>query len=543
MYLSRIDVINFRGIAELHLHLEDETTVCFGENAWGKTSLVEALQSTLGARPLTEADFHRLANDRSTIAQRMAITLECAGEPPEALRPVCWRDGEGGLRLRLQWSGRRLDRARARFQRRFLGADGRALELPAEQVEALADLVVRRHPLHVFRELRLADGMLAPTFAPEVAVSEDPARAVGRVFERLLSVPHQVHPGELARGLQALNQLAEQRPELFQSATGEAKAGLRRASDMADAPLGMQDGRSLADLARQAGAGMRQVALLALVGAMLKAEAAAPREPGAVPLLVLEDPEAHLHPIQLAIAWSLISQLPAQRLVTTAHGALLASVPTRSFRRLVRRAHHTAVFPDPEAPRLSGDHARRVAFHVRTHNADSLFARVWLLVEGETEAWLLPELGRVSGLAFPLEGIRCVAFAQSGLKPLILFADRLGIPWHVVADGDEAGDRYAAKVRSLLQGRPEKAHLTVLPHRDLEHHLWHSGYADTFRRAAGPVFREAPPEVAIPKGLKARSKPGMALEVAEEAGRRGPRGVPALLRRCFTTLRRLSERP
>ena len=44
---------------------------------------------------------------------------------------------------------------------------------------------------------------------------------------------------------------------LILAATGEAKAGLRRASDMADAPLGMQDGRSLADLARQAGAGMR----------------------------------------------------------------------------------------------------------------------------------------------------------------------------------------------------------------------------------------------------------------------------------------------
>lgn len=542
MHLARVDVVNFRGIAELRLHLEPETTVCFGENAWGKTSLVEALQATLGDRPLAEADFHRLANDRSTIAQRLSIMLEFSGEPQAGLEPAGWRDAGGQFHLRLQWAGRRLDRGKARFQRRLVGADGRALPLEAEAAEALGSRVVRQHPLHVFRELRMAEGMLAPALDPEVQVTEDPAQAVGRVFERLLSVPHQVHPGELARGLQALNRLAEHRPELFKGLPGAGRPAGRRATDMAEAPLGFHDGRSLADLAQKAGAGMRQVALLALVGAMLKAEAAAPREPGATPLLVLEDPETHLHPIQLAIAWNLISQLPAQRLVTTASSSLLAGLPTRSFRRLVRRLHHTQVFPDPESHPLSADHARRVAFHVRTHNAESLFARVWLLVEGETEAWLLPELARIRGLAFPLEGIRCVAFAQSGLKPLIAFADRFGIPWHLVADGDEAGQRYAAKVRSLLHGRPEASHLTVLPERDLEHHLWWAGFADTFRRAAGPDFRHADAETAIPHALKARSKPGMALELAEEAGRRGARSVPTLLRKCFATLWRLAEK-
>ena len=122
MYLSRIDVINFRGIAELHLHLEAETTVCFGENAWGKTSLVEALQSTLGARPLTEADFHRLANDRSTIAQRMGITLAFAGEPPAGLEAAGWRDAaasrtrSSSIRIRTRSSSsrrRRESRAQA----------------------------------------------------------------------------------------------------------------------------------------------------------------------------------------------------------------------------------------------------------------------------------------------------------------------------------------------------------------------------------------------------------------------------------------------
>ncbi len=542
MRLDHLEIVNFRGIARLRLDVEPDATVLFGENAWGKTSLVEALQSALGARPLTEADFHRVANDRTTIAERMNITLGFCGEPSPELESAGWRDAAGVFRLVLQWAGRRLDRNRAPIRRVFLDAEGRERPLPAEDVERLADRVVRDHPLYVFREIRLADGMLAPATATDLEVHEDPERAVGRIFERLLSVPHQVHPGELARGLEALKRVAAQRPELFQALRPEGDARFRRATDIAETPLAMQDGRSLADLAQHAGAGMRQVALLALMGAMLQAEAEAPRAKGAQPILVLEDPETHLHPIQLATAWNLVSQLPVQKLVTTASSALMAGVPTRSLRRLVRRSSDTAVFPDPEGPPMSPTEARRVGFHVRTHNADSLFARVWLLVEGETEAWLLPELARIWGLSFPLEGIHCVPFAQAGLAPLVAFADRFGIPWHLVADGDEAGKHYVTKARRLLRRRSERKHLTTFPDRDLEHFLWRSGYETVYREAAGHGTPGADASAIIHQALRAHSKPGMALEVAEAAGMRGPKGIPSQLVNLFTTLRTLSTR-
>ncbi len=542
MHLEHLEIVNFRGIARLRLDLEADATVLFGENAWGKTSLVEALQSTLGSRPLTEADFHRLANDRTTIAKRMSITLGFRGEPPVELESVGWRDITGGFHLALQWAGRRLDRGRARVRRIFLDPKGREISLAEDVANPLADLVLRGHPLYVFHELRLADGMLAPALAPDLEMHEDPERAVGRVFERLLSVPHQVHPGELARGLQALKRVAERRPELFQAIRPMGNAGLRRATDIAEMPLALQDGRSLADLAQHAGAGMRQVALLALMGAMLQAEAEAPRTAGAQPILLLEDPETHLHPIQLATAWNLVSQLPVQKLVTTANSSLMAGVPTRSLRRLVRRSNDTAVFPDPEGPPVSHTEARRVAFHVRTHNADALFARVWLLVEGETESWLLPELARVWGLSFPLEGIHCVPFAQAGLAPLVAFADRFGIPWHLIADGDDAGKHYTAKARRMLHRRSEARHLTVLADRDLEHFLWRSGFESIYRQAAGHLAPGADMATVIHQALRAHSKPGMALEVAEEAGMRGAAGIPPLLGKLFSTLEMLAKR-
>jgi putative ATP-dependent endonuclease of OLD family len=88
---------------------------------------------------------------------------------------------------------------------------------------------------------------------------------------------------------------------------------------------------------------------------------------------------------------------------------------------------------------LNAEDGRRIAFHIRFNRASSLFARCWLLVEGETETWVINELARQCGHHFDAEGIKVIEFAQSGLKPLIKFARRMGIEWHVLVDGDEAG--------------------------------------------------------------------------------------------------------
>ncbi|MFW6459349.1 ATP-dependent nuclease [Klebsiella pneumoniae] len=88
---------------------------------------------------------------------------------------------------------------------------------------------------------------------------------------------------------------------------------------------------------------------------------------------------------------------------------------------------------------MNAEESRRIAFHIRFNRASSLFARCWLLVEGETETWVINELARQCGHHFDAEGVKVIEFAQSGLKPLIKFARRMGIQWHVLVDGDEAG--------------------------------------------------------------------------------------------------------
>jgi len=78
--------------------------------------------------------------------------------------------------------------------------------------------------------------------------------------------------------------------------------------------------------------------------------------------------------------------------------------------------------------------------------------------------------------------------------------------------------------------------------------LWHHGYETLYREAAGVGEgdkagdgRRRSPRWVINKAVRNRSKPYLALSVAEAAAERGPEGVPASLRRVVETSVRLAR--
>ena len=66
---------------------------------------------------------------------------------------------------------------------------------------------------------------------------------------------------------------------------------------------------------------------------------------------------------------------------------------------------------------LAGDELRRL-FSTTCAAAElrRASARCWLLVEGETEYWLMSELSRVCGYDLASEGVACVEFAQCRIE-------------------------------------------------------------------------------------------------------------------------------
>jgi putative ATP-dependent endonuclease of the OLD family len=557
MLLRRIEIQNFRGLRSAVVDL-DETTALIGENSAGKTTLLDAVAICCSGRDdavtLEVRDFRQ--EGQAPPSETLGIALTFDGSDAEWAEPVrapfrpFLRAGQPGRRvIRLEVSGTRHPARNAvEASWTFAGAErqssGQHPGLLAEW-RRLTPMLRLRANRYVEQDPR---GAAAATGGADVAAADDPVarqleQQIRLIYDRLTGASD-IQDDELRRGLDAAEAYLAARGSFRRAPIWPVPPSM---SDLAETPAeGVRGTEPMISSIKQ-GRGTRGLAFLGLIGAILEARERHSLPEEAQPLLVLEDVEAHLHPMTLSAMWELISELPAQKILTTNSGELLAAVPLRSIRRIVTDRFGTRVYR-VDADRYSMDDLRRIAYHVRINRASALFARCWLFVEGETEAWLLPELAQIRGYDFPSEGIRCVEFAQSGLRALLRLANDLGIEWHLLADGDEAGHNYVMSARAHLKGRPIEDRITMLEEPDVEHCLFQHGYAHVYRTLAGaPMpggrgrrYRERPTAV-IHRAIHARSKPGLALAVLEAANRPDAPGVPGQFRSLITTVVRLAR--
>lgn len=548
MHLSRVFIENFRGISRLELELGRDTVV-IGENNHGKTSLLDVLERCLGGGPEGEApaweyrDFRR--GPRGVVGPiRVVLDFEPTPEDPTGpltrrlLAAAMTAGPDGAQRLRVQFTG---VPDSGSVVAAFLDGEDRLLDVPAAQ--AVVERLRRLHPVLVVRlgqapppeGLEWVSKSDLRDFDP--TDGDDAEDAITQVYRRLLRTRGAIPTREVRRGLQAARHLGAGQPG------AEGPAGRSLLGRMVERLLGDE---AAAGPASGVGSGSRSLGVLMVVGALLEARGTGAMDPEATPLIAIEEPEVHLHPMLLASAWHAIQGLQAQTLVTTNSGELLSEVPLPCLRRLVRRRERIEAYRLREHT-LSGDALRRVAYHVRAKRGVTLFARCWLLVEGETEFWLLQELARVLGYELGSEGVRCVEFAQCGVDPLVRLADDLGIRWHLLSDGDESGITFAAEAARRIPGTRRRDHVTRLERSNVEMLLWHEGFEEVYRKAAGlPATPEAgegqpAPRKVVARAVRAHSKPYLALLVAEEAGRRGPGSVPPALRHVIEASVRLAR--
>ncbi|AJJ24691.1 ATP-dependent endonuclease [Yersinia enterocolitica] len=543
MYLERVDIVGFRGINRISLNLDDNT-VLIGENAWGKSSLLDALTLLLSPEPqlyhFTSQDFYYPAGDESAKERHLQIIFTfCEKDighwraPRYRQLAPLWINNDDGLhRIYYRIEGEQADDGTVCTWRTFLDLAGCPLEL--HDIEKLARGVIRIHPVLRLRDARFIRRLRSTTIEnsnqpDKVALNQQ----LDQLSRELVRNPQKLTNTQLRQGLEAMRQLLEH----YFAEQGSQSANLRnhrhRPQPEREAWLALD---SINRMVAEPNSRSMRLILLGMFSTLLQAKGSLSLDPHARPLLLVEDPETRLHPIMLSVAWGLLSQLPLQRITTTNSGELISLVPVESICRLVRESSRVATYRI--GPRgMSSEDSRRIAFHIRFNRPSALFARCWLLVEGETEIWLLNELARQCGYHFEAEGVKVIEFAQSGLRPLLKFANRMGIQWHVLTDGDDAGKKYAATVRNMADNERdhERDRLTILPAPDMEHFLYRSGFDEVYHRISGiPANAKMQPRRVIEKAIHRTSKPDLAIEVTSYARERGIEFIPPLLKKMFS---------
>lgn len=547
MLLSEITIRNFRGIEELSIQL-DRCTILIGENNAGKTSVLEAVHTCLSRNlsrrvvPFSEYDFHLTsALQEPTAAPPIEINFTFAetveNEWPDAViqgleKAVQVRaDNKQEVRFKVTSS---YDATLKDFSLEWAFLDLNGNELPTAKNPRLVAELQQLNPAFFLTAVR------------DSAQHFQPKSPFWAPFTKNPEVDEETRE-DLENQIAAINQAVLDSHKPFE----EVKAQVGRTGTLV--PLGAADlvsveavparifdmlNKTQVKLAAksgaklpigQHGAGTQSLSVMFLFNAFLNARLAEAFDKDAEPLLTLEEPESHLHPSAVRSLWAILNGLKGQKIVATHSGELLAAVPLNAVRRLARKGGKVEVFRVKDGS-LTAIDERKIAYHVRAKRGNLLFAKSWLLVEGESEYWFLPEAARLLGNDLELEGVCVVEFAQCGVASLIKLAVELGIEWHVFVDGDVAGIAYAATARGYLAGVAEPRRITILPQPDIEHALWHHGYAQVYIAAAGPPPAQPPQDPiahTIKRAIKATSKPHLATAVVDAARQEGAPGLPA----------------
>jgi putative ATP-dependent endonuclease of OLD family len=298
MFLQRARIEHFRGVVRLDVDF-DATTILIGENASGKTSVLEALAICLGHEngdgrfAFADHDFHlgRLdaAGDPPPIRVRITFAEREKGEWDALDKLVtAFSEGEAGNRqLTLEVEARRgADEIATTW--RFLDRSGAPLQPQPE-----ADLVNRLRQISPFllvradryfprrtREVDAADDIVGRRRAPEREIEKE----IGRVYDELIASEGLPPLDELRKGLSALAQLIGDNAErIFQHPEAPDLA----LKELVERPvvLSLDSGPELE--ARLHGAGASSVALLLLIGAMLEARGPTTISPDAAMVLAI----------------------------------------------------------------------------------------------------------------------------------------------------------------------------------------------------------------------------------------------------------------
>lgn len=437
MYLKEIKISGFRLFNNLHLELNRGLNILVGENDSGKTALIDAIRYTLGTNSsdrsfISESDFHK---DCATFTIQLKFDnverhayrfvehltheeyMDDAGEPKR--KSVLF------LQLKAQQTGS--ERRGYPYIKTELrsGMDGNGLALEPEIRDFLASTYLK--PLRD-AAAELSSGRasrLSQILSSSKTVRDDVNSILGIIAKANADLLHD------DRGLKASAKNIEQH-YLHKLIFEQDKTRLGANIDIAGIKTGdledlddvekrrqlrtVLEGLSLSLTKERLLHGLGYHNLLFMAAELLLLAQESGKE---LPLLLIEEPEAHLHPqLQMKLLQFIQEKVKSEKepdgiqCILSTHSPNLSSKADPAS--IIMLGGGRACALRPGETELAADDYTFLRKFLDATKANVFFARAILFVEGDGENILLPQLARFLGRPFEDYGVSVVKCDNSG---------------------------------------------------------------------------------------------------------------------------------
>ena len=494
MYLSNLHIKNFRCLGDVALEFQSGLNVLIGENNSGKTSIIDALRFCL-AIGLSRRDIFLSTDDffcditgkrHNVIEFDLTFSNPTLEEQGTFIELLAFRDGLPELQLHVRYS-LEIRNGLERIIFRYWGGEKEGQSVAPEAMELLYYIYLGA--------LRDAERDLAPskgnrlgqlflkllkepekqkTYAETIQskINEDAAwnelrrRAKEKVNENLQKITIEDTPQEVEINFIPLE---------FRRIVESLKIQLLRA---------IEEGSPLHFEIEQNGLGYNNLIYIATVlGDLLERKVL---EKEIYIALLIEEPEAHLHPQLQDILFNFLGDVANHgiQIFITSHSPTVTSRTEIATLTVLQIQNNNIVAIALRECRLQEDERKYLQRFLDVTKCQLFFAKRVVLVEGISEALLLPVLAKTMGYDLDKSAVEIVNVGGTAFQPFAkLFNSedagrRLEVRCALITDGDEDADNNIsprAKYAKALEGGQLR---TFIAKKTFEHELYTSGNGD-----------------------------------------------------------------